>query len=162
MTGPDEDPAAVHTPAGSAVDESTPAEPTTDERAPEPTADELAERQARANRATRGGMAAILCLEAFVVLLIPRAIAQTSEGLSSTKTLTLVAFAVVLIATGFLLRRRWGIALGSALQIVLIATIVLVPVLAVVVVFFLALWGYLLQTRHQLVGTPSGWRMLIS
>jgi hypothetical protein len=128
----------------------------------EPTAEELAERRARANRATRGGMAAILCLEAFVVLLIPRAIAQTSVGLSETKSVVLIAFALVLVAAGFLLRRSWGIALGSALQLALIATIALVPVLAVVVVIFLVLWGYLLQTRHQLVGTPSGWRMLIS
>lgn len=126
------------------------------------TEDEIQARRMKANRATRGGMAAILCLEAFVVLLIPRTIAQTSEGLSSTKTLVLVVFAVILIATGFLLRRPWGIGLGSALQVALVATIVLVPILAVVVVIFLALWAYLLQTRHQLVGTPSGWRILVS
>ncbi|MEO7263146.1 MAG: hypothetical protein ABI047_18125, partial [Jatrophihabitantaceae bacterium] len=31
-----------------------------------------AQRLHRANRATRGGLAALLCLEAFVVLLVPR------------------------------------------------------------------------------------------
>jgi hypothetical protein len=35
-------------------------------------------------------------------------------------------------------------------------------VLAVVVVIFLLLWLYVLRTRQQLVGTPSGWRMLVS
>ncbi|HEX8092708.1 DUF4233 domain-containing protein, partial [Jatrophihabitans sp.] len=62
----------------------------------------------------------------------------------------------------FLLRRPWGIGLGSVLQLVLAATVVLIPVLAVVVVIFLLLWLYVLRTRQQLVGTPSGWRMLVS
>jgi uncharacterized protein DUF4233 len=127
-----------------------------------PTEEELEGRRTRANRATRGALAAILCLEAFVVLLIPRTIAQTAEGLNGTKTGLLVGLAVVLVVTGFLLRRPWGIGLGSALQLLVAATILLVPIIAVVVVIFLGLWLYLLQTRHQLVGTPSGWRMLIS
>jgi len=124
-------------------------------------ADQQARRQ-RADRATRGVLAALLCLEAFVVLLVPRAIAQTSQGVSVTKTLLLVALALVLIGCAFLLRRPWGIALGSVLQVVLSATVLLIPVLAVVVVIFLLLWLYLLRTRRQLVGTPSGWRMLVS
>ena len=128
----------------------------------EPTEEELTARRARADRATRGVLAAILCLEAFVVLLIPRTIAQTSVGLNGTKTAILIGFAVVLVATGFLLRRRWGIGLGTVLQLGMVATIALVPLLGVVVVPFLLLWLYLLQTRHQLLGTPSGWRMLIS
>jgi hypothetical protein len=129
---------------------------------PELTADEQEARRNKANRATRGGLAGILCLEAFVVLLVPRAIAQTSEGLDGSKTGLLVALAVVLVAVGFLLRRPWGIAVGSALQVVLAATVVLVPAMIIVVVFFVAIWVYLLRTRHQLVGTPAGWRMLIS
>jgi hypothetical protein len=129
---------------------------------PELTADEQEARRNKANRATRGGLAGILCLEAFVVLLVPRAIAQTSEGLDGSKTGILVALAVVLVAVGFLLRRPWGIAVGSALQVVLAATVVLVPAMIIVVVFFVAIWVYLLRTRHQLVGTPAGWRMLIS
>jgi hypothetical protein len=119
-------------------------------------------RKAKANRATRGGLAAILCLEAFVVLLVPRAIAQTSTGLSSTTMMLLAALAVVLIMTGFLLRRPWGVGLGTALQAVLALTVVLEPAMAVIVIVFAALWLYLLQTRHELLGTPSGWRKLIS
>jgi hypothetical protein len=129
---------------------------------PELTADEQEARRNKANRATRGGLAGILCLEAFVVLLVPRAIAQTSEGLDGSKTGLLVALAVVLVAVGFSLRRPWGIAVGSALQVVLAATVVLVSAMIIVVVFFVAIWVYLLRTRHQLVGTPAGWRMLIS
>jgi hypothetical protein len=129
---------------------------------PELTAEEQEARRNKANRATRGGLAGILCLEAFVVLLVPRAIAQTSEGLSGVKIGLLVAFAAVLVATGFLLRRPWGIAVGSVLQLVLAATVLLVPAMIIVVVFFIAIWVYLLRTRHQLVDTPAGWRMLIS
>ncbi|MFL6162812.1 MAG: DUF4233 domain-containing protein [Jatrophihabitantaceae bacterium] len=120
------------------------------------------ERLRRADRATRGAAAGLLCLEALVVLLIPRAIAQTSTGLDATKATLLITLAVVLVACGFLLRRRWGIGAGSALQLLVAATVSLIPVLAIVVVFFLLLWWYLLRTRHQLLGTPSGWRMLIS
>jgi hypothetical protein len=116
----------------------------------------------RANRATRGGLAALLCLEAFVVLLVPRGIAQTEEGVSTTKTLLLVGLAVVLVGCAFLLGRRWGIALGSVLQLALAATIVLIPALAVVVVIFLLLWLYLLRTRRTWLGTRRGWRMLVS
>lgn len=128
----------------------------------QPTEAQLQERRDKANRATRGVLAALLCLEAFVVLLVPRAIAQTSQGLSGTKTVLLLGLAVVLITTGFLLRRPWGIGLASALQLLVAATIVLIPALVVVVVLFLALWIRLLRTRNQLVGTPSGWRMLVS
>jgi Protein of unknown function (DUF4233) len=120
------------------------------------------DRRRRADRATRGVLAAVLCLEAFVVLLVPRAIAQTAQGLSETKTLLLVALAIVLICCGFLLRRPWGIGLGSVLQLVLATTVVLIPVLGVVLLMFLLVWLYLLRTRRQLVGTPSGWRMLVS
>jgi hypothetical protein len=123
---------------------------------------DLEDRRQRADRATRGALAALLCLEAFVILLVPRAIAQTSQGISLTKTLLLVALAIVLVGCGFVLRRPWGIGLGSVLQLVLAATVVLIPVLAVVLVIFLLLWLYVLRTRQQLVRTPSGWRMLVS
>ncbi len=129
---------------------------------PEPVRPDDPERLRRTDRATRGAAAGLLCLEAFVVLLIPRAIAQTSTGLDATKTVLLISLAVLLVACGFLLRRRWGIGAGSALQVLVAATVLLIPVLAVVVVFFLLLWWYLLRTRHQLLGTPAGWRMLIS
>jgi hypothetical protein len=119
-------------------------------------------RRHKADRATRGVLAALLCLEAFVVLLIPRAIAQTSVGLSPAKTILLLVFAVVLVVVASQLRRTWGVAVGSLLQVLLLATVVFVPALIIVVVLFIGIWVYVLRTRHQLVGTPSGWRMMIS
>lgn len=127
-----------------------------------PTAEQLAERATRANRATRGGLAAVLCLEAFCVLLVPRAIVQTSVGLGVGKTWTLVAFAVILVVVGFLLRRPWGIGLASVLQVPLIAFGVWTHAFYVVAAVFIGIWLYLLNVRHELVGTPDGWRMLIS
>ena len=62
----------------------------------EPTPEMLAERSARADRATRGALAAILCFEAVVVLLVPRTLARTGYGLTTTRTSILIALAVVL------------------------------------------------------------------
>jgi hypothetical protein len=119
-------------------------------------------RQAKADRSTRGVLAAVLCLEALVVLLVPRAIAQTSTGLDTSKTLVLVALAVVLVATGFLLRRRWGIGLGSVLQLVFLATGVWTVVMLFIGILFVAIWLWVLTMRRDLAGTPNGYRMLIS
>jgi hypothetical protein len=96
------------------------------------------------------------------MLLVPRAIAQTSTGLTTTKTLILVGFAAVLICVGALLRRPWGIAVGSVLQIPVLATGFWEPTLFIVALCFLAIWLYVLNLRHQLVGTPGGIRMLYS
>ena len=122
----------------------------------------VAYRRARADRATRGVLAALLCLEALIVLLVPRAIAQTSTGLDGFKTGLLVGLAVRLVLTGFLLRRPWGIGLGSALQIAVLATGLLEAVMFAVALVFIALWLWVLTTRRAIVGTPGGWRMLTS
>jgi len=119
-------------------------------------------RRLRANRACRGALAALLCLEAFVILLVPRAIARTDTGLDTGKTVLLLGFAVVLIAVGAKLRARWGIAAGSVLQLAVLATGLLEPVLFLIAACFIGLWLYVLNLRHQLVGTPGGLPMLYS
>jgi hypothetical protein len=127
------------------------------------TAEEAAEedaRRQRANRACRGALAALLCLEAFVVLLVPRAIAFTSTGLDTSKTVLLLGFAAVLVAAGAKLRAPWGIAVGSALQLAVAATGLLEPTLFFVAACFIGLWLYMLNLRHQLAGTPGGIQML--
>jgi uncharacterized membrane protein len=127
-----------------------------------PTPEQVAARATKANRATRAAMAAVLGLEALLVLLLPRAIAFTSTGLGLTRTLILVALAVVLVAAAGLVRRPFGVAVGSAMQVLFLLTGLLLSAMFVVAVIFLCIWGRLLVTRHELVGTPSGWRMLIS
>jgi hypothetical protein len=128
----------------------------------DPTEDELAVRRAKADRATRAVLAALLCLEALVVLLVPRAIAQTSTGLDATKTIVLLGLSVVLVVTAGLLRRPWGIGLGSALQLAVLATSVLAHVLIVVGLIFIGLWWWVLTMRRDLAGKPGGLRMLVS
>ena len=127
----------------------------------EPTEEELAMRRAKADRATRAVLAALLCLEALVVLLVPRAIAQTATGLDATKTAVLIGLAVVLVATAGLLWRPWGIGLGSALQLAVLATSVLEHVLIVIGLMFIGLWWWVLTMRRDLAGTPGGLRMLV-
>ncbi|MCW2525442.1 MAG: hypothetical protein JWM76_302 [Pseudonocardiales bacterium] len=119
-------------------------------------------RRNKANRATRGVLAALLCLEAIVVLLVPRAIAQTSTGLDGTKTGILIALAVVLVACGFLLTRPWGIGLGSVLQVAVVVTGVLTLVMLFIGLIFVAIWLWVLTMRRDLVGTPGGLKMLVS
>jgi Protein of unknown function (DUF4233) len=120
------------------------------------------ERRQKADRATRAVLAALLCLEALVMLLVPRAIAQTSTGLDAAKTITLVALAVVLVATAGLLRRRWGIGVGSVLQVLVLATAVWERALVVIGLMFIGLWWWVLTMRRDLAGKPGGLRMLVS
>lgn len=136
-------------------------EPTVEPSA-EPTPEQIAERARRADRATRGALAATLCFEALVVLLVPRAIAFTSTGLGTTRTVLLVGLAVVMVLAGGLLRRPWGIAAGSVLQVPFLLTGFWLAALFVVAALFLGIWLYLLKLRHELVGTPGGLRMLVS
>ncbi len=128
----------------------------------QPTAEQIAERSVRVNRSTRGALAAVLCLEAFSALLVPRAIAQTATGLGGVKTGLLVGLAVILVGAAFVQRRRWGIGLGSLLQPVFVAVGVWIHAFFVVGVLFVAVWLYLLNLRREMVGTPGGLRMLIS
>jgi hypothetical protein len=153
MTDPD--PAPAPEPGGAESEHAGETEPPLTEQ-------QLAERRARANRATRGALAAVLCLEALVVLLMPRAIAGTAGGLGTTKTVILIALAVVMVIAGFLLRRPWGIGTGSLLQLLFLATAIWLPVVLIASVLLVGSWLFLLNLRHDIVGTPGGARMLVS
>ncbi len=120
------------------------------------------ERVHRADRATRGALAAILGLEAVVTLLVPRALAFSSGGLGVTKTLVLVGLAVVMIVAAGLVRRPWGIGLGSVVQVLFLLSGVLLIAQLIIAALFAMVWGRLLWLRHQLLGTPTGWRLLSS
>jgi len=65
------------------------------------------------------------------------------------------------VAAG-LVRRPFGIGFGSALQVLFVLTGVMLVAMFVVGVIFAAIWGRLLMLRHELVGTPGGWRLLAS
>jgi hypothetical protein len=129
---------------------------------PEPTPEQYAERARRADRATRGALAGVLGLEALVVLLVPRAIAFTSTGLGVTRTVALLALAAVMIVAAGLQRRSFGIGVGSFLQLPYLLTGVWLLAMFVVAAVFIAIWLRLLYLRHELVGTPTGLRLLVS
>ena len=128
----------------------------------QPTPEQLAERTRRADRATRGAAAAMLCLEALVVLLLPRAIAFTASGLGVTRTVVLITIAALLVVAAGLQRRPWGVAVGSAAQVLFLLTGIVLAVMYLIGAIFILIWLWLLNTRHDLVGTPDGWRLLIS
>lgn len=119
-----------------------------------------AERAARTDRMTRGALAGVLGLEALVTLLVPRAIAFTS-GLGVTRTTVLIALAVVMVLAAGTVRRPWGIGFGSALQVAFVLTGILLPAMFAVGLIFAAIWARLLWLRHELIGAPGGWRILL-
>jgi hypothetical protein len=101
-------------------------------------------------------------LEALVVLLVPRAIAFTTTGLGLTKTLLLVSLALVMIVAAAMLRRPYGVALGSALQIPFLLTGFWISAMFFVAALFIAVWTRVLVLRRDVVGTPGGVRMFLS
>ena len=105
----------------------------------------------------------VLGLEAVVTLLVPRALAFSDGGLGVTKTVTAGrARAVSMIAAAGLLRRPWGIGVGTALQVLFVLTGIWLLAMLIVGAIFAAIWGRLLFLRRELVGTPGGWRILTS
>lgn len=130
-------------------------------RLDEPTPEQLAERARRADKATRRAMAGILGLEMVVVLLIPRTIAFTT-GLGAVRTGICFGVAALLLFGALVTRRSWGIGVGSVLQLVFIATGILIATMFLIGVIFAVIWLRLLMLRHDIVGTPGGARMLVS
>jgi hypothetical protein len=121
----------------------------------------LAERARRADKGTRSALAGVLGLETVVVLLIPRTIAFTT-GLGPVRTGICFGVAALLLFGALVTRRSWGIGVGSVLQVVFIATGVLIATMFLIGAIFAAIWLRLLMLRHDVVGTPGGARMLVS
>lgn len=128
--------------------------------ATQPTPEQYEERARRADKATRGALAAVLLLEALVVLLIPRAIAFTT-GLGPVRTGICIGLAVVMMLAAGLVRRPWGIALGSVLQIVFFATGAMILTMFFVAALFISVWVWILNFRHDVIGGPDGVQMFL-
>jgi hypothetical protein len=111
-------------------------------------------------KGVRGVFAATLTLESIVVLLallvLSKFEATRSAGgafLGSAATplgaSVIVALAVAMIVAAGLQRRSWGLRLALALQVVMIACGLLVPVLGVMGLVFAAVWALLLLLRRD-------------
>lgn len=107
--------------------------------------------RARAERAVRAAFAATLALEALLMLFVPRAIAQSGPGLTAGRLAVLLSLAGVLLVAAGLQRRRFGLALGSALQFVVIATGLLATAMYFLGVIFGLIWIYLLRVRREVL-----------
>ncbi len=110
----------------------------------------------RAARALNGAAAAVLLLEGITVLFVPRAIAQSGPGLTGVRLVLLLVLAALLVAGSGVQRRPWGLVAGTVLQVPLVLTGLMSPVMWFLGGIFLVIWLYLLQVRRELLGTPFG------
>jgi MFS superfamily sulfate permease-like transporter len=98
----------------------------------------------------RGVFAAVLVLEAIVVLLALLVFARFGSGPPAVGVAVIVGLAVLMIAGSGLQRRSWGLGYALVLQIVtIVAGFVLVTPLAVVGVIFAIVWAVLLLMRRD-------------
>jgi len=108
----------------------------------------------RTARAVRGTFATALVLEALVVLLVPRTVAQFGSGLTAWKLAVLLVLAGLFVLAAGLVGRTYGLAVGTALQAALIACGFLTRAMFVLGVIFALVWYYLLRVRRDLLGGP--------
>jgi len=105
----------------------------------------------RAAKAIRAVFAGTLTLEAITVLFVPRAVAQFGDGLTTAKLAYALTLAGLLLLTAGLLRFRWGLAVGTVLQLAIIGCGVMTTAMYVLGVIFTAIWLYALRVRGQVL-----------
>lgn len=138
---------------------SEPASGDPSEGRPEPTGSiegRLHEEEIRRLTAKRlnGAGAAVLILEAIVVLFVPRAIAQSDPGLTPWRLTALLGVVALLIVMAGLQRRSWGPQAGLAVQVPVLATGLITGVLWFLGGLFVLAWIYLLRIRAEQLGSP--------
>ncbi len=110
----------------------------------------------RAARALGAAGAAVLAIEGFAVLFVPRGIAQSGPGLTGARLAFLLGLAAVLILAAGVQRRPWGVVAGTVLQVPLLLTGLLNGVMWFLGGAFVLVWLYLLQIRKDLLGSSFG------
>jgi hypothetical protein len=101
---------------------------------------------------TESLLSIVLLLEAILVFFI----ALTVFGLHALPPVTALVggavLALVLLLATRLVRYRWGVWVGWVLQLVLLATGLILPALYVVAVIFIAMWVYCFVRARQIDG----------
>jgi len=108
----------------------------------------------RAARALNGAAAGVLVLEGIATLFVPRGIAQEGAGLTGFRLVFLLVLAVLLILCSGLQRRRYGLLVGTVLQVPMLLTGLFNGVMWILGGAFTLIWLYLLQVRKDLLGAP--------
>lgn len=108
----------------------------------------------RVAKRLNGGGAAVLIIEALVVLFVPRAIAQSGPGLTPWRLSAVLVVVVLVVMVAGLQRRSWGPQAGLAVQLPVLATGFFTAAMWFLGAIFVLLWVYLLRIRAELLGSP--------
>jgi hypothetical protein len=97
-------------------------------------------------------LAAALILEGITVLFVPQTIARIGAGgLSGTRLVLLLVLAAALFVAAGIQKHRAGLVLGSALQVPVIATGLMVAAMYFLGLLFAGVWAYLLWVRQEIL-----------
>jgi biotin transporter BioY len=99
----------------------------------------------------RGVMASTLILEAIVVLLALPVVARANGGLTVFSGGYLIGFAVLLVLLAGVQGRPWAIWVNLALQLALIAGVVVHGAVGFIGVVFLAVWALIAYLRAEVL-----------
>jgi biotin transporter BioY len=96
-------------------------------------------------------MAGTLILEAIVVLLALPVVARTGGGLTALRGGYLIGFAVVLVLLAGVQGRPWAIWVNLAIQLVLIAGVVVHGAVGFIGAIFLVVWALIAYMRAEVL-----------
>jgi len=105
-------------------------------------------------RGLRGIFAGTLVMEAIVVGLALLVVGRLGGGLGGLAGWYTAALALVMVVAAFVQRRPWGLGLGLALQVAMVAGWFVHPALGALGLLFVLVWGYLLYVRWAVAGRP--------
>lgn len=104
----------------------------------------------------RGIAAAVLVFEGLVVFFATLVALDLSSLEDGTVWWVGGTVSVLCVLAAGLLRRRWGYAVGSVLQVLVVATGLVVPVMFVLGVIFAALWFLALHLGRKVARLEAG------
>ncbi|MDT5130812.1 MAG: hypothetical protein QOE41_123 [Mycobacterium sp.] len=99
----------------------------------------------------RGVMAGTLVLEAIVVLLALPVVAVVGRGLTAASSTYVIGVAAVLVLLSALARRPWAIWVNLAMQLVVIAGVVVHPSIGFIGAIFTAVWLLIVYLRGEVL-----------